>query len=452
MSKGNFTRRNMLKTGVATGAALAVPTIFTGQVWADGHTGFTNAPGPDSVTLGFNVPQTGAYADEGADELRAFQLAVQHLNGEGDGGMMNTFSSDALDGTGILGRRVEYVTGDTQTASDAARSSARSMIERDGAIMISGGSSSGVAVAVQSLCQDAGIIFMAGLTHANDTTGKDMRANGFRHFFNTEMTGRALAPILEGLYGTDRKVYHLTADYNWGWSQERSIRAYTEGMGWETVNNVLTPVGAGDFSSYLTPVANSGADVLILNHYGGDMVNSLTQAVQFGLRDMQANGKNFEIVVPLFSRLMARGAGSAIANIHGSTNWHWSLQDEGSQAFTRSFGTEYGFPPSQAAHTCYVQTLLYADAVVRGGSFNPCSVDEALADFEFDGMGNGPTLYRADDHQCFKDVLVVRGKENPENEYDLLEIVEVTPRDAVTYPPDHPDFVEGQLGACNPGA
>jgi ABC-type branched-subunit amino acid transport system substrate-binding protein len=452
MSFSKVSRRGVLKAGAASGAALATPTLFTGAVWADSHTGFTNAPGEGSVTLGFNVPQTGAYADEGADELRAYRLAVQHLNGQGDGGMLNTFSERNLDGTGILGRQVEFVTGDTQTNSDAARASARSMIERDGAIMITGGSSSGVAVAVQALCQDAGVIFMAGLTHANDTTGKDRRANGFRHFFNTEMTGSALAPILEGLYGADRKAYHLTADYNWGWSQERSIRTYTENLGWETVNSVLTPVGAGDFSSYLTPVANSGADVLILNHYGGDMVNSLTQAVQFGLRDMVANNKDFAVVVPLFSRLMAQGAGSAIANIFGSTNWHWSLQDEGSQAFTRSFGTEYGFPPSQAAHTCYVQTLLYADAVTRAGTFNPCGVDESLADFEFDGLGNGPTLYRAEDHQCFKDVLVVRGKENPDNEYDLLEIVEVTAREQVTYAVDHPDFVEGQLGSCNPGA
>ncbi len=452
MSKGKFTRRGMLKAGAASGATLAMPTIFSGAVWADGHTGFTNAPGPDSVTLGFNVPQTGAYADEGADELRAFTLAVEHLNGEGDGGMMNTFSSQVLDGTGILGRRVEYVTGDTQTSSDAARSSARSMIERDGAVMISGGSSSGVAIAVQGLCQDAGVIFMAGLTHSNDTTGKDRRANGFRHFFNTEMSGRALAPILEGAYGNDRVAYHLTADYTWGWSQERSMRTYTEAMGWETANAVMTPVGAGDFSSYLTPVANSGADVLILNHYGGDMVNSLTQAVQFGLRDIVANNKDFAVVVPLFSRLMARGAGSAIEGIYGSTNWHWTLTDAGSQAFVRSFGERYGFPPSQAAHTCYVQTLLYADAVTRAGSFNPCAVAEALEGYEFDGLGNGPTLYRAEDHQCFKDVLVVRGKENPENEFDLLEIVEVTPRETVTYPIDHPDFQGGALGTCNPGA
>jgi len=445
MSKLNLTRRGALKAGAAAGAGLALPTYLS----AASHTGFTNAPGDSSVTLGFNVPQTGPYADEGADELRAFELAVEHLNGGGDGGMLNTFSSKALDGTGILGRKVEYVTGDTQTKPDAARASARSMIEKDGAIMISGGSSSGVAVAVQALCQEAGVIFMAGLTHSNDTTGKDKKANGFRHFFNSYMSGAALAPILANNYGTDRKAYHLTADYNWGYTTEEAVRTSTEAMGWETVAAVKTPLAQTDFSSYIAPVLNSGADVLVLNHYGGNMVNSLTNAVQFGLRAAQANGKNFEIVVPLYSRLMAKGAGENVAGIFGSTNWHWSLPDEGSQTFTRSFGTKYGFPPSQAAHTCYVQTLLYADAVTRAGSFNPCAVDEALHDFEFDGLGNGPTLYRGADHQCFKDVLVVKGKENPDNEFDLLEIVEVTPAAQVTY---DASIFGGDLGSCNPGA
>ena len=451
MSKSDLTRRSVMKAGAA---GLATPTIFTGAVWAGSHAGFTNAPEGDTVTLGFNVPQTGPYADEGADELRAYELAVEHLNGGGDGGMIPTFSSQTLEGNGILGKKVEYVTGDTQTKSDAARASAKSMIEKDGAIMITGGSSSGVAVAVQALCQEAGIIFMAGLTHSNDTTGKDRKANGFRHFFNSYMSGAALAPILAANYGTDRKAYHLTADYNWGYTTEEAVRTSTEAMGWETVNTVLTPLTQTDFSSYIAPVLQTDADVLVLNHYGGNMINSLTSAVQFGLRDKVVNGKDFQIVVPLYSRLMARGAGANVKGIFGSTNWHWSLPDAGSQAFTRSFGTKYGFPPSQAAHTCYVQTLLYADAVNRAGSFNPCAVAEALEDFEFDGLGNGPTLYRGADHQCFKDVLVVRGKENPTSEFDLLEIVEITPVDQVTYPPDHPQFggAAATLGSCNPGA
>ena len=446
MSKSNLTRRGLLKTGAISGAGLAVPTIFTAQSAA----AFTNEPTGSSVTLGFNVPQTGPYADEGADELRAYELAVEHLNGTGaDNGMLETFSSKALKGNGILGKKVEYVTGDTQTKSDAARASARSMIEKDGAVMITGGSSSGVAVAVQALCQEAGVIFMAGLTHSNDTTGKDKKANGFRHFFNSYMSGAALAPILGTNYGNDRKAYHLTADYNWGYTTEEAVRTSTEAIGWETVAAVKTPLTQTDFSSYIAPVLQSGADVLVLNHYGGNMVNSLTNAVQFGLRDKLVNNKNFEIVVPLYSRLMAKGAGANVKGIYGSTNWHWSLTDEGSKAFVKSFGTKYGFPPSQAAHTTYVQALLYADAVERAGSFNPCAVAGALEGFEFDGMGNGKTLYRAEDHQCFKDVLVVRGKENPSSEFDLLEIVEVTPTSQVTY---DASIFGGELGSCNAGA
>ncbi|MHA6266560.1 substrate-binding protein [uncultured Aliiroseovarius sp.] len=447
MSNSNLTRRGVLKTGAIASAGFALPTIFT----ASSAAAYMNEPTGGSVTLGFNVPQTGPYADEGADELRAYQLAVEHLNGEGDGGMLNTFSSKELTGEGILGKKVEFVTGDTQTKSDAARASAKSMIEKDGAVMITGGSSSGVAIAVQGLCQEAGVIFMAGLTHSNDTTGKDKKANGFRHFFNAYMSGAALAPVLAARYGTDRKAYHLTADYTWGWTQEESIKAATEALGWETVNAVKTPLAATDFSSYITPVLQTDADVLVLNHYGGNMVNSLTNAVQFGLREKQVNGRNFEIVVPLFSRLMARGAGENIKGILGSTNWHWSLTDEGSQAFVKSFGTKYGFPPSQAAHTVYCQTLLYADACQRAGTFNPCGVVEALEGFEFDGLGNGKTTYRAEDHQCFKDVLVVKGKDNPTSEFDLLEVVEVTPVDQVTYDPEHPMFAGGNLGQCNAG-
>ncbi len=450
MTKSNFTRRGMLKTGALAGSGLALPTIFTAQSAAAAS--FTNDPTGSTVTLGFNVPQSGPYADEGADELRAYQLAVEHLNGEGDGGMLSTFSSKVLEGNGILGKKVQFVTGDTQTKSDAARASAKSMIEKDGAVMITGGSSSGVAIAVQGLCQEAGVIFMAGLPHSNDTTGKDKKANGFRHFFNAYMSAAALAPVLAARYGTDRKAYHLTADYTWGWTQEESIASATEALGWSTVNKVRTPLASTDFSSYIAPVLNSGADVLILNHYGGNMVNSLTNAVQFGLRDKLVNNKNFEIIVPLYSRLMARGAGKNVAGILGSTNWHWSLQDAGSKAFVQSFGMRWGFPPSQAAHTVYCQTLLYADAVTRAGSFNPCAVGEALEGYEFDGLGNGKTLYRADDHQCFKDVLVVKGKENPDNEFDLLEVVEVTPAAQVTYAPDHPMFAGGALGECNPGA
>lgn len=444
MSLIHINRRKFLRAGAAVGVGLAAPMHFVRGAWAQDTS--CNVPTGDTVTYGLNLPLSGPYADEGADELKAYQLAVKHLNGEGDGGLLKTMKPTALKGNGILGKKVAFVQSDSQTKADVARDGAKRMIERDGAIMISGGSSSAEAVAVQSLCQEMGVLFMAGLTHSNDTTGKDKKRYGFRHFFNAYQSGVALGPVLGQEYGNDRRAYHLTADYTWGWTQEESMKAATEKLGWQTVAAVRTPLGAGDFSQYITPVLNSGADVLILNHYGKDMVNSLTQAVQFGLRDKQVNGKQFEIVVPLFSELMAQGAGDAVKGIFGTGNWDWKLDDEATKVITKSFGQEYGSPPSQAAQTCYVQALLYADACERAGTFYAPEVIKALEGFEFDGMGNGPTLYRAEDHQCMKSCVVVRGKQEPKDKFDLVEVVKVVPREELMY---DPAIFGGDLGPAD---
>ena len=211
-------------------------------------------------------------------------------------------------GNGILGKKVELVTGDTQTKSDAAcfgqaedRERWRDHVLRWFFIWCGcccSGTGSG-----------NGTVFMAGLTHSNDTTGKDRRRYGFRHFFNAHMSGAALAPVLQAEYGNERQVYHLTADYNWGWSQESSIQEATAKQAkWNTVNAVRTPLGAGDFSQYITPVLNSGADTLVLNHYGKDMETRLPR--RFSLSPRQASKRvKTTVVVPLFSRLMAQGAG-----------------------------------------------------------------------------------------------------------------------------------------------
>jgi branched-chain amino acid transport system substrate-binding protein len=443
----NWSRREIIKLGAVSAVVAGTPSFFIKDAYAKGALGNFPVKGK-MVKFGFNVPQTGAYADEGADELRAYKLAVKHLNK--GGGMLKTMSPNHLKGNGVLGKKVGFTVGDTQTNPDAARTSARRMIERDKVIMFGGGSSSAVAIAQQYLAQEMAVIFMCGLTHSNDTTGKDKRRYGFRHFFNAHMTGKALAPVLTKNYGRNRRAFHLTADYTWGHTQYQSMKEFTEKEGWKTVKNILTPLKATDFSQFLTAVLNSDADVLVLNHYGKNMINSLTQAVEFGMKEMMKNGKKMEIVVPLYSRLMAQGAGASnIEGVFGSTGWNWTLQDAGSQAFVKSFTAAYGAPPSQAAHTCYCQTLLYANACEKAGTFYPPEVIKALEDYEFDGMGTGKTLYRGADHQCLKDILVVKGKgaKAKKGKYDLLEIISKTPRSAVSY--DHKIF-GGKLGPYKP--
>jgi branched-chain amino acid transport system substrate-binding protein len=450
-------RRGLLKAGAAASVTLAAPFHYVRGAWAADYKPIGNFParteGP-SIKYGFIVPLTGAYADEGADELRAYELAVKHLN-EG-GGMLETMKPLSLKGNGVLGKKVEYVSGDSQTNPDAARQAGQRAIERDGVIMFTGGSSSAEAVAQQYLAQEKGVIFMDALTHSNDTTGKDRRRYGFRHFFNAYMSGIALGPIIAEAYGKDRRAFHLTADYTWGHTQYESIKGATEKQGWSTVNNIMTPLGAPDFSQFITAAINSDADVLVLNHYGKDMINSLTQSVQFGVRDMQKNGKQIEVVVPLYSELMAQGAGDNIEGVFGTANFNEKLDDAGSQAFIKAFTEAYGFPPSQAAHTSYVQTLLYSNAVETAGTFYPPEVIKALEGFEVEGIGPGKAFYRPEDHQMFHDILVVKGKAPSAraDKYDLLEIVKHVTRDEITYPEDLPEFggPEADLGPYEPQA
>ncbi len=445
--KQQWSRRDMLKASTALGVTAASPMFFMKDAWAEKGIGNYPVKGK-TVKFGFNVPQTGAYADEGADELRAYKLAVKHLNN--GGGMLETLKPSSLKGNGVLGKKVEYVTGDTQTNPDAARTSARRMIERDGVIMWSGGSSSAVAIAQQYLAQEKGVIFMDALTHSNDTTGKDKRRYGFRYFFNAYMTGKALAPVIADAYGKERRAFHLTADYTWGHTQYESMKEFTEKEGWTTVKNIMTPLKSTDFSPFLTAVLNSDADVLVLNHYGKNMVNSLSQAVSFGMRELQKNGKTMEVVVPLYSRLMAQGAGASnVEGVYGTTSWSWKQQDAGSQAFVKAFEEDYGFPPSQAAHVAYCQTLLYANACERAGTFHPPSVIKELEDFKFSGTGTGDTLYRGEDHQCLRDILVVKGKKASESKskYDLLDIHARVKADDVAYPVN---TFKGELGPYEP--
>ena len=185
-------RRKVLKGMGATAAGLVMPTFFIRNAWA---ADFRNDPSKSkTVTFGWTVPQTGPYADEGADELKAYKLAVKHLNGEGDGGMLKTMKPLSLKGNGVLGKKVAFVTGDTQTKADAARATAKRMIEKDGdhhvlrRLVVGGGGRAAVA-------RPGDGRHLHGRPHALQRHhDKDRRRYGFRHFFNAYMSGKRARP------------------------------------------------------------------------------------------------------------------------------------------------------------------------------------------------------------------------------------------------------------------
>jgi ABC-type branched-subunit amino acid transport system substrate-binding protein len=441
----NRTRRDVMKAaGVAGIAGLAGCTdSLTSGDGGDGGGGneaLGNYPiEGDTATFGFNIPLSGPYGSEGQDELRAYELAVKHLN-NGGGWVDSQF--DDLSGDGVVGKTIDYSEADTETDKGKARENARQLIERDNAIMVSGGSSSSVAINVQDECQKQKVLFMACLTHSNDTTGKDCVRYGFREMFNAYHTAKALAPVLGEEYGEDLEFYQLYADYTWGKSVEESMRQFlSEGPGWSEVNSVATPLGTSDYSSYLSDAQSSGADVLLLNHYGLDGAKSVRQAVDAGVDE------EMDIVVPLYNRPMAEAAGDAISGVFGTVAWDSAIDNTPSNEFTSAFQEEYDRIPSGPAQLAYAQTLQYAAAVERAGSFYPPDVIKELEDYSYSNIGMGEETMRKCDHQAQRAVPVVRGLPADQIETgNYFEIVNTTEASQVTYGCDTGPAAQCELG------
>jgi ABC-type branched-subunit amino acid transport system substrate-binding protein len=284
---------------------------------------------------------------------------------------------------------------------------------------------------------------MACLTHSNDTTGSACVRYTQREMFNAYMTGQALAPVLGEEYGQDLNFYTLYADYTWGATNRNSIKQFMEGtQGWSQVDAVPTPLGTSDYSSFLSDVPRDEVDVLFLVHYGLDAANSLPQAIDAGLDE------DMEVVVPLYNRLMAQAASGSIDGIFGTADWNWQLDEEFTQSFVEAFQNEYDQPPSYAARLAYTQTLQYAAAAERAGTFYPPEVIRQLEDYEYNNAGLGDEISRGCDHQSFRDVLVVQGKAegDREGEFDLLNVVNQTSRDELGYGCDEGPAAECELG------
>ncbi|MFB6156562.1 MAG: substrate-binding protein [Haloferacaceae archaeon] len=435
---GPVNRRDVLKM-VGAGGIAGLAGCAGGGGGSSEYPALGNYPVEgDEVVFGFNVPQSGSYSQEGQDELRGYNLAKKHLNN--GGGWVDNI--DSLSGDGVLGKTVASVEGDTATDPDSARQSASRMIKRDNAIMVTGGSSSAVAIAVQKLCQEEKVMFMACLTHSNDTTGKSCVRYSFREMFNAYMTGQALSPVLASEFGSDLNFYQLYADYTWGQTVQSSMKQFLEKQGWSQVDSVPTPLGTSDYSSFLSDVPRDKVDALLLVHYGLDAANSLPQAIDAGLNE------DMKIVVPLYNRLMAQAASDSIEGIYGTADWNWQLGDSASKSFTQVFRNEYDKVPSYAARLAYTQTLQYSAAAERAGTFYPPEVIRALEDFDYSGYGLGEETMRKCDHQAQRDVLVVQGlPSDQQTESKLLNVVNQTSRDKLGYACDAGPAAECSLGS-----
>ena len=358
----------------------------------------------NSVFVGLTMPRTGTYAVQGEDELKGCQLAIEHINSGHP--LIKAISPKTT--KGVLGKEVKYGVADDEAKPNSGVQNISRFITENKAVVMMGGTSSAVAVALNKLAQREKVIFLSAVSGSNDTTGKDCVRYGFRECSYGQTAAAGLGPVLLKEFGKGKKAAYLTPDYTYGHTVQKSMSEFLnkEG-GWTTVTNQVCPLGAPDYSSFLLNIANSGADVFLNINWGHDAVLSIQQAKQFGVLDKQ------KLVVPYQVPFLAREVGGDMMDgvlcarpISGGRS-RTSIRSprRSSRSSRRSTAT-----PEWGAHVCYLQFALWAKSVEAAGTFYPVEVIKAYEKGSKMQSTIGEVYFRAEDHQIVRPIPILRGK------------------------------------------
>jgi branched-chain amino acid transport system substrate-binding protein len=414
-------RRTVLQAGGALAASAALPRFAFADdmpaigTWPAGSQG-------SSVTIGIAVPLTGTYASSGADELKGWQLAVEHLN-SGDE-LIRGISPKTK--KGVLGKEVKIAYADSAAKPNQAVQAQGKFISDDKIVLMNGSTSSAVAVATNHFAQREHVLYFTGISGSNDTTGKDCVRYGFRQNFYGQTAAAALGPVLIKAFGKNRKAAYMTPDYTYGHTVTKAMNDYlTKEGGWTMVTNQVSPLGAPDYSNYVTNIGNTDAQFLINVNWGHDAVLSTQQAKQFGLLN------KMKLVIPYQIPFLAKELGAEITQgVYAATDFWWTLEDRYPLAkmFVEKFQAKFGYRPEWGAENSYTSVALWADGVERAGTFYPPSVIKTLEAGNHNNSTVGDVYFRAADHQLVRPVVIVQGKKpgdmkNPEDFWQVLEVV-----------------------------
>ena len=386
----------------------------------------------DSVFIGATVPRTGTYAVQGEDELKGFELAVEHINGGHE--LIKRIAPKIT--KGVLGKELKLVVADSAAKPNQAVQEQQRFINENKIILMTGSTSSAVAVALNKFAQRERILYVAAISGSNDTTGKDCVRYGFRQCFYGETAANAIGPVMLKTFGNNKKAAFMTPDYTYGHTVTKSVDDYlSKNGGWSMLTNQVSPLGTQDFSQYLTNIANSGAEFLINVNWGRDAVLSIQQAKQFGIIPKMT------LVIPYQIPFLAKEVGPELtAGVYAATDFWWTLEDKYplAKAFVAAFDKKYGYKPEWGAENAYMQFAIWARMVSEAGSFYPPDIIKQYEKGETFPSMVGDVHFRAADHQLVRPVVIVRGKKpsDMKNKEDYWEVLEVVPGEPLMQKPD----------------
>jgi branched-chain amino acid transport system substrate-binding protein len=297
-----------------------------------------------TIKIGVLNDQSGVYADiAGTASVWMARKAVEDF------------------GAAAKGMKVEIIGGDHQNKPDIGLSIARQWFDVDKVDAIADVPTSSVALAINELTRDKNKVFLAVGPATSDLTGKACSPNTVHWIYDTwalaNGTGNAIVKR-----GGDTWFF-LTADYAFGYALERDTEAVVVKSGGKVLGKVRHPFPGTDFSSFLLQAKASKAKIIGLANAGGDTINSIKQASEFGIVE---GGQKLAGLLIFINDIHALGLKTAQGLIF-TDPWYWD-QNDTNRAFAREYFAALGRMPGYTVVGVYSAVIHYLRAVEALGS------------------------------------------------------------------------------------
>jgi len=387
----------MKKTTFGRLAALTAATLM-----AFGAAG-AHAADTSSVKIGFITDMSGLYADDdGPGGLTAIKMAVADFGGK------------------VLGKPIKIVYADHQNKADIAASKAREWIDQDGLDLLLGGTNSATALAMNQVAKEKKVVYINMGAGADDLTNSQCTPYTVHYGYDTVALakGTGLAVLKQG----GKTWYFLTADYAFGKSLEKNTADIVKENGGQVLGEVRHPLSASDFSSFLLQAQASHAQVLGLANAGGDTVNAIKAAKQFGIT------KSMKIAALLMFLPDVKSLGlETTQGLVLTTGWYWN-QNDASRKWAARYEAQTKKMPSELQAADYSATMAYLNAVKEAGTTDS---DKVMAQLKKDKINDMYTQggYIRQDGVLIHDMYLAQVKTPAESKgpWDLYNIVQTIP-------------------------
>ena len=327
----------------------------------------------------------------------------------------------------VLGRPIEVLAVDHQTKPDQGVALARQLIDQSRVSVLNIGGSSSVGLAVQNLAKEKRIVTMQSGNYAASISGKACSPYGTQWAVSTTALARAAGDAL--LRSGAKSWYLIQADYAFGNDLANDVTTTVEAGGGKVVGKVLHPLATTDMSSPLLQAQASKSDIIAFANAGPDLVNSVKQAGEFGI-------KNTAALLVFDNNVVAMGLQVA-QGLRFPVSFYWD-QNDATRAFAKRFvARNGGTAPGMAHGMSYIATTHYLQAVAKVGSDDPVAVTKAMREMPFtDGMLINPRIQT--NGSVAVDLMLVQVKTPAESkgQNDIYKILDTVPSEKLFATPE----------------